>query len=232
MKKGNADIIVLIVLVVILIGLVVFFGIKLTDVKGEESTQITGGASEVKAEENVVTQEKQIEYREKEVYGLIDVSKNLDSDTYLCKKGSGEFGSSFWIKLENGKVYISFVKDEDTTENVYLGNHEYYEYYEIPEIAGRVVDFGITYYWQNPVPIIVMLKEDGTISTADWNIDRNEFVGDRKIEGLENIVRIDEVMHTYKLQFEDDISKMQRRALVATNKDGKTELINAWKTSF
>ena len=228
MKKGNADIIVLIVLVVILIGLVVFFGIKLTDVKGEESTQITGGASEVKAEENVVTQEKQIEYREKEVYGLIDVSKNLEADNIYISK---EY-STYVTKVSNGNAYVKFVKYGSPAEKLSIGTGVFEKqlnvFYKIEGVEGYVVDMAIVGWPTSGQPVVILLKNDGTVSTVAFDFDEGMFKNEIKVDGLKDIVRIDDIIEE---QDRGEMGIYDDHEVVATDKYGNTTMIK-WMNNY
>lgn len=151
-----------------------------------------------------------------QTYSIINISNNLNDNMYLSK----QLGN-VKTKIVDGKAYAAF-----TTNSIGTANYtkELNEYYEILGVNGEVVDISIVEIPTSGYPIFVMLMNDGTLQKTKF-VQGSDIVCDGKIEGYENIVRIDavEVVNTH--EFGDSIAKQYSKGIVVTDKEGNTELL-------
>lgn len=164
--------------------------------------------------ENSAVEEKQDKDNEK-----IDVSKNLQEGVYLSKT----FGN-IKTKIQGGKSYISFTSKE-------LGSSEFTKelnkYYEILNVSGNVIDISMIKMPTSGYPIFILLMEDGTIQKTKF-VQGSDIICDGKIDGFENIERIDEIEIVNNLEFGNEKVVDYSIGVVATDNNGKTKQVKIY----
>ncbi len=164
--------------------------------------------------ENSAVEEKQDKDNEK-----IDVSKNLQEGVYLSKT----FGN-IKTKIQDGKAYIAFTSKE-------LGSSEFTKelnkYYEILNVSGNVIDISMIKMPTSGYPIFILLMEDGTIQKTKF-VQGSDIICDGKIDGFENIERIDEIEIVNNLEFGNEKVVDYSIGVVATDNNGKTKQVKIY----
>ena len=164
--------------------------------------------------ENSAVEEKQDKDNEK-----IDVSKNLQEGVYLSKT----FGN-IKTKIQDGKSYIAFTSKD-------LGSSEFTKelnkYYEILNVSGNVIDISMIKMPTSGYPIFILLMEDGTIQKTKF-VQGSDIICDGKIDGFENIERIDEIEIVNNLEFGNEKVVDYSIGVVATDNNGKTKQVKIY----
>lgn len=164
--------------------------------------------------ENSAVEEKQDKDNEK-----IDVSKNLQEGVYLSKT----FGN-IKTKIQDGKSYIAFTSKE-------LGSSEFTKelnkYYEILNVSGNVIDISMIKMPTSGYPIFILLMEDGTIQKTKF-VQGSDIICDGKIDGFENIERIDEIEIVNNLEFGNEKVVDYSIGVVATDNNGKIKQVKIY----
>lgn len=149
----------------------------------------------------------------------IDVSKNLQEGVYLSKT----FGN-IKTKIQDGKSYIAFTSKE-------LGSSEFTKelnkYYEILNVSGNVIDISMIKMPTSGYPIFILLMEDGTIQKTKF-VQGSDIICDGKIDGFENIERIDEIEIVNNLEFGNEKVVDYSIGVVATDNNGKTKQVKIY----
>lgn len=163
--------------------------------------------------ENYNTENSAVEKKQDEDSEKIDVSKNLQEGVYLSKT----FGN-IKTKIQDGKAYIAFTSKE-------LGSSEFTKelnkYYEILNVSGNVIDISMIKMPTSGYPIFILLMEDGTIQKTKF-VQGSDIICDGKIDGFENIERIDEIEIVNNLEFGNEKVVDYSIGVVATDNNGKT----------
>ncbi|MBR1884582.1 MAG: hypothetical protein IJ809_06645 [Clostridia bacterium] len=204
MKKGGVDTVVLIVLVVILIGCVVYFGFT----NKPEKTEVTTNSAErltENTEKEVVVQTK-TEVVKEEIKPL-DLGKCQNSEnTYNLMV------EVFPVRIlldSTGKVTANYNQPADNVLNV---NLPFGENVEITGFTKNVVGIcaagtgnGIN------CPLVLFLMEDGTVEYMKTRecFEKGTLETAGKVSGLENIVRLETAL------------SMGYKTIVAVNKEGQ-----------
>lgn len=167
--------------------------------------------------ENYNTENSAVE--EKQDNEKIDVSKNLQEGVYLSKT----FGN-IKTKIQDGKAYIAFTSKE-------LGSSEFTKelnkYYEILNVSGNVIDISMIKMPTSGYPIFILLMEDGTIQKTKF-VQGSDIICDGKIDGFENIERIDEIEIVNNLEFGNEKVVDYSIGVVATDNNGKTKQVKIY----
>jgi len=152
----------------------------------------------------------------------INISKNVDNiqniEAYVIKDDG-----NVAAKVQNGKAYVKVINSGKISSNV-MWKKNLNEFYEIENINGVVVDICTYRYVGSGEYIFILLMEDGTLQKTKIS-DGSSFICEGKIDGYENIIRIDDVEVKNENQFGDEISVFYSKAVVATDSNGNTELL-------
>lgn len=169
--------------------------------------------------ENYNTENSAVEKKQDEDSEKIDVSKNLQEGVYLSKT----FGN-IKTKIQDGKAYIAFTSKE-------LGSSEFTKelnkYYEILNVSGNVIDISMIKMPTSGYPIFILLMEDGTIQKTKF-VQGSDIICDGKIDGFENIERIDEIEIVNNLEFGNEKVVDYSIGVVATDNNGKTKQVKIY----
>lgn len=187
-------------------GIAIYFGIENMNI----NKQLLENKSNV---ENYNTEKGAVEEKQDEDSEKIDVSKNLEEGVYLSKT----FGN-IKTKIQDGKAYIAFTSKE-------LGSSEFTKelnkYYEILNVSGNVIDISMIKMPTSGYPIFILLMEDGTIQKTKF-VQGSDIICDGKIDGFENIERIDEIEIVNNLEFGNEKVVDYSIGVVVTDNNGKT----------
>lgn len=187
-------------------GIAIYFGIENMNI----NKQLLENKSNV---ENYNTEKGAVEKKQDEDSEEIDVSKNLEEGVYLSKT----FGN-IKTKIQDGKAYIAFTSKA-------LGSSEFTKelnkYYEILNVSGNVIDISMIKMPTSGYPIFILLMEDGTIQKTKF-VQGSDIICDGKIDGFENIERIDEIEIVNNLEFGNEKVVDYSIGVVATDNNGKT----------
>ena len=169
--------------------------------------------------ENYNTENSAVEKKQDEDSEKIDVSKNLQEGVYLSKT----FGN-IKTKIQDGKAYIAFTSKE-------LGSSEFTKelnkYYEILNVSGNVIDISMIKMPTSGYPIFILLMEDGSIQKTKF-VQGSDIICDGKIDGFENIERIDEIEIVNNLEFGNEKVVDYSIGVVATDNNGKTKQVKIY----
>ena len=169
--------------------------------------------------ENYNTENSAVEKKQDKDNEKIDVSKNLQEGVYLSKT----FGN-IKTKIQDGKSYIAFTSKE-------LGSSEFTKelnkYYEILNVSGNVIDISMIKMPTSGYPIFILLMEDGTIQKTKF-VQGSDIICDGKIDGFENIERIDEIEIVNNLEFGNEKVVDYSIGVVATDNNGKTKQVKIY----
>lgn len=201
----NVFITIFIFTTIISAGFAVYFGLELK--KGNDDKINSSLSDQNYSEKDVESTESNLQDK------ILDISKNLNEGVYLSKTFENTK-----TKIQNGKAYVSFTTNE-------LGSGEYTKelnkYYEILNVKGNVIDISRVTIPTSKYPIFILLMDDGTVQKTKFS-KGSDIICDGKIDGLENIVRIDEVEIVNKLEFGENVVDSYSTGVVATNKNGDT----------
>ena len=191
----NVFITIFIFTTIISAGFAVYFGLELK--KGNDDKINSSVSDQNYSEKNVESTESNLQDK------IVYLSKTFENTK---------------TKIQNGKAYVSFTTNE-------LGSGEYTKelnkYYEILNVKGNVIDISRVTIPTSKYPIFILLMDDGTVQKTKFS-QGSDIICDGKIDGLENIVRIDEVEIVNKLEFGENVVDSYSTGVVATNKNGDT----------
>ncbi len=210
-KRKNVYIVLFVITTIIAGCLAAYFKIMANKEKDELNAKVLELENKLNTE-NVSNDVNQTQ----NTYNILDVSKKLNDKYYLCKQMG-----NVKAKIVDNKAYVAVIEGNLGT-NTYTKKLN--EYYEIQGVSGKVVDICIEEIPTSKYPIFVLLMEDGTLEATKF-VDGDDIVSKGKLDGYENIVRIDNCESVDENKFGDDIVKTYSSSVCATDINGNSKIV-------